>query len=60
VGIAQVLALSVRPLLASGDLVEIFPDWPGETFLCMLSAVTSLPPTPNQYQTLERSLFVPA
>lgn len=32
VGVAQMLALSVQHLLASGDLVEIFPDWPGETF----------------------------
>jgi DNA-binding transcriptional LysR family regulator len=31
-GIAQVLALGVEPLLARGDLVELFPDWPGETF----------------------------
>jgi DNA-binding transcriptional LysR family regulator len=31
-GIAQVLAISVQPLLASGQLVELFPDWPGETF----------------------------
>lgn len=31
-GIAQVLSLSVQHLLASGELVEIFPDWPGETF----------------------------
>jgi DNA-binding transcriptional LysR family regulator len=32
VGIAQVLALGVEGLLASGTLVELFPDWPGETF----------------------------
>jgi DNA-binding transcriptional LysR family regulator len=31
-GIAQVLAISVQSLLASGQLVELFPDWPGETF----------------------------
>jgi DNA-binding transcriptional LysR family regulator len=31
-GIAQVLAISVEHLLASGHLVELFPDWPGETF----------------------------
>jgi DNA-binding transcriptional LysR family regulator len=32
VGVAQVLALGVSGLLASGRLVELFPDWPGETF----------------------------
>ena len=32
VGIAQVLAISVRQHLASGQLVELFPDWPDETF----------------------------
>lgn len=31
-GVAQVLALGVEGLLASGALVELFPDWPGETF----------------------------
>jgi DNA-binding transcriptional LysR family regulator len=31
-GIAQVLAISVQSLLASGELVELFPDWPDETF----------------------------
>lgn len=31
-GIAQVLALNVRHLLASGALIELFPDWPGETY----------------------------
>jgi DNA-binding transcriptional LysR family regulator len=31
-GIAQVLALSVEPLVANGTLVDLFPDWPGETF----------------------------
>jgi len=31
-GVAQVLALSVRPQLMSGALVELFPDWPGETY----------------------------
>ena len=31
-GIAQVLALSVQPHLASGQLIELFPDWPDETF----------------------------
>jgi DNA-binding transcriptional LysR family regulator len=31
-GIAQVLALSVEALVEDGTLVELFPDWPGETF----------------------------
>lgn len=31
-GIAQLLAISAQPLLASGALVELFPDWPDETF----------------------------
>jgi DNA-binding transcriptional LysR family regulator len=31
-GIAQVLAISVQQHLASGQLVELFPDWPDETF----------------------------
>lgn len=31
-GIAQILELGTRPLLDSGALVELFPDWPGETF----------------------------
>jgi len=31
-GIAQVMALGVREMLASGELVELFPDWPDETF----------------------------
>lgn len=31
-GIAQVLALGTAPLLADGRLVDLFPDWPGETF----------------------------
>lgn len=32
VGIAQVLAISVESLIASGQLVELYPDWPGESF----------------------------
>ena len=32
VGIAQVLALWSRELLEQGKLVELFPDWPGETY----------------------------
>jgi DNA-binding transcriptional LysR family regulator len=31
-GIAQVLALGVEHLIANGALIELFPDWPGETF----------------------------
>lgn len=31
-GIAQVLALGVEEFLQQGALVELFPDWPGETF----------------------------
>jgi DNA-binding transcriptional LysR family regulator len=31
-GVAQVLALGVEGLLTTGALVELFPDWPGETF----------------------------
>ncbi|MFB0493132.1 DNA-binding transcriptional LysR family regulator [Methylobacterium sp. OAE515] len=31
-GVAQVLALGVEGLLKTGALVELFPDWPGETF----------------------------
>ncbi|WP_263315863.1 LysR substrate-binding domain-containing protein, partial [Enterobacter hormaechei] len=32
VGIAQVLSLSVTQLIADGLLVELFPEWPGETY----------------------------
>ena len=32
VGIAQSLALGVEPMLASGELIELFPDWPGERY----------------------------
>jgi DNA-binding transcriptional LysR family regulator len=31
-GVAQVLALSVEQLVADGTLIDLFPDWPGETF----------------------------
>ena len=31
-GIAQVLALGVEHLIANGVLIELFPEWPGETF----------------------------
>ena len=32
VGIAQVMALGVQDLLAEGRLIDLFPDWPDETF----------------------------
>ncbi len=32
VGIAQVMALGVHDLLQNGRLVDLFPDWPDETF----------------------------
>jgi DNA-binding transcriptional LysR family regulator len=31
-GIAQVMALGVQDLLDQGRLIELFPDWPDETF----------------------------
>ena len=31
-GVAQVLALRIHDLIESGQLIELFPDWPGETF----------------------------
>jgi DNA-binding transcriptional LysR family regulator len=31
-GIAQVMALGVQDLLKAGKLIELYPDWPGETF----------------------------
>ena len=31
-GVAQVLALGVEHLIAKGVLIELFPEWPGETF----------------------------
>ncbi len=31
-GIAQVLALGIADFLASGRLIDLFPDWPDETF----------------------------
>jgi DNA-binding transcriptional LysR family regulator len=44
-GIAQVLALGVESLLASGALVELFPDWPDETFpLYAIRPSRRLPP----------------
>lgn len=32
VGIAQIMALGIRDLLDDRRLVDLFPDWPGETF----------------------------
>ena len=44
-GIAQVMALGVRNLLDRGRLVELFPDWPDETFpLYALHPSRHLPP----------------
>jgi DNA-binding transcriptional LysR family regulator len=31
-GVAQILSIGAQPLLASGRLVDLFPDWPGEVF----------------------------
>ncbi|CCW19062.1 Transcriptional regulator, LysR family [Sphingobium indicum BiD32] len=31
-GIAQVMALGIQDLLDGGQLIELFSDWPGETF----------------------------
>ncbi|WP_250626268.1 LysR family transcriptional regulator [Pinirhizobacter soli] len=31
-GIAQLLYLGIEPLISSGELIELFPTWPGETF----------------------------
>lgn len=31
-GVAQILELTARDLLQQGRLVELFPDWPGETY----------------------------
>jgi DNA-binding transcriptional LysR family regulator len=44
-GIAQVLALGVEQLLANGDLIVLFPEWPGETFpLYAIRPSRRLPP----------------
>ena len=32
VGVARVKAIGVQNLIDRGDLVDLFPDWPGETF----------------------------
>ncbi|WP_326491470.1 LysR family transcriptional regulator [Herbaspirillum frisingense] len=48
-GIAQVLALGMAPLLESGALLELFPDWPGETFpLYLIRPSRRLPPAAVQ------------
>ncbi|MEY9524026.1 DNA-binding transcriptional LysR family regulator [Bradyrhizobium japonicum] len=45
VGIAQVLAFGVESHLATGALVELFPDWPDETFpLYAIRPSRRLPP----------------
>ena len=45
VGIAQVMNLEIQPLLDSGKLVDLFPDWPDERFsLYMLYPSRTLPP----------------
>ena len=45
VGIAQVMELGIHDLLADGRLVELFPEWPDETFpLFALYPSRSLPP----------------
>ena len=44
-GIAQVMNLGIKPLLDSGRLVDLFPDWPDETFpLYVLYPSRTLPP----------------
>jgi len=44
-GVAQVLALGLEPLIVSGALVDLFPDWPGETFpLYIVRPSRRLPP----------------
>jgi len=44
-GIAQVLALGVEHLIAKGVLIELFPEWPGETFpLYAIRPSRRLPP----------------
>jgi DNA-binding transcriptional LysR family regulator len=44
-GIAQVMALGVQNMLDQGRLVELFPDWPDETFpLYALHPSRHLPP----------------
>ena len=48
-GIAQVLAVGVGPLLESGALVDLFPDWSGETVpLYIIRPSRRLPPAAVQ------------
>jgi DNA-binding transcriptional LysR family regulator len=45
VGVAQVMALGVHDLLENGRLVDLFPDWPDETFpLCIVHPSRRHPP----------------
>ena len=32
VGICQLLSIGAQHLFAQGELVDLFPDWPGEAF----------------------------
>jgi DNA-binding transcriptional LysR family regulator len=44
-GIAQVLAFDTQHLVENGQLIDLFPDWPGETFpLYVLYPSRNLPP----------------
>ncbi len=44
-GIAQLMALGVQDLLARGEIIDIFPDWPDERFpLYALHPSRHLPP----------------
>jgi DNA-binding transcriptional LysR family regulator len=48
-GVAQILALGAGPLLTSGALIDLFPDWPGETFpLYAVRPSRRLPPAKVQ------------
>jgi DNA-binding transcriptional LysR family regulator len=48
-GIAQVLELGAEHLVREGALVELFPDWPGETFpLYAVRTSRRLPPAKVQ------------
>lgn len=45
VDIARVMNLEIQPLLDSGKLIDLFLDWPDETFpLYMLYPSRTLPP----------------
>jgi DNA-binding transcriptional LysR family regulator len=44
-GIAQIMALGVQDLLEHGRLIDLFPDWPDETFpLCAIHPSRHNPP----------------